>query len=73
MHPVPDIKPATKLGPEQLASSSARKAKIRIALEHLPLRGVSRGRDQPGEVLDQANKLQQILEIGGVHAYVSWI
>jgi len=56
---------------EQLASSSARKAKIRIALGHLPLRGVSRGRDQPGEVLDQANKLQQILEIGGVHAYIS--
>ena len=56
---------------EQLASPIARKAKLRIALGHLPLRGISRGRDQPGEVLNQANQLQQILENGDIHAYIS--
>ena len=55
----------------QLASPIARKAKLRIALGHLPLRGISRGRDQPGEVLNQANQLQQILENGDIHAYIS--
>lgn len=55
----------------QLASQIAKQAKLRMAVGHLSLRGISRGRDLAGEVLDQANQLQQILENGDVHAYIS--
>lgn len=54
-----------------LAGPAARSASRRLVVGHLPLRAVSQGRDQPGEVLAQAAALQQLLERHGVEAYVS--
>lgn len=56
---------------QQLASPAARQARLRLVMGHLPLAGVSQGRDRPGEVLDQAAAVQQLLEAGAVQAYIS--
>ncbi|MCS5699531.1 metallophosphoesterase [Cyanobium sp. FGCU-52] len=55
----------------QLASPAARQARLRLVMGHLPLFGISQGRDRPGEVLDQAAAVQDLLEAGGVQAYIS--
>ncbi|MFM2159313.1 MAG: hypothetical protein RLZZ124_1787 [Cyanobacteriota bacterium] len=55
----------------QLASPEARQARLRLVVGHLPLAGVSQGRDRPGEVLEQAAAVQTLLEEGGVQAYIS--
>jgi len=67
-----------KLSPEQLAwvekslaSSAAQSAKIRIVIGHLPLYAVAVGRDEPGEILDNADKLRLLLERYRVHTYIS--
>ena len=56
---------------QQLASPPARTAQLRLAMGHLPLFGISQGRDRPGEMLDQAAAVQQLLEAGRVQAYIS--
>jgi len=65
--------PAEQLGwaRRQLASPPARQARLRLVVGHLPLAGVSQGRDRPGEVLEQAAALQNLLEEGRVQAYIS--
>ncbi|MGF1492891.1 MAG: metallophosphoesterase family protein [Microcoleaceae cyanobacterium] len=55
----------------QLASEPAQSAKLRIVMGHLPLYAVSPARDKPGEVLQSASELQQLLETYQVHVYVS--
>ncbi|MEB3307188.1 MAG: metallophosphoesterase [Cyanobacteriota bacterium] len=55
----------------QLASPAARQARLRLVMGHLPLAGVSQGRDRPGEVLDQPELLRNLLEEAGVQAYIS--
>jgi hypothetical protein len=55
----------------QLASPAARQARLRLVVGHLPLAGISQGRDRPGEVLDQASAIQELLESGSVQAYIS--
>jgi hypothetical protein len=55
----------------QLAGAAARQARLRLVMGHLPLFGVSQGRDRPGEVLDQAAKVLALLEEGRVLAYIS--
>lgn len=55
----------------QLAGAAARQARLRLVVGHLPLFGVSQGRDRPGEVLDQAAEVQALLEEGRVQAYIS--
>jgi hypothetical protein len=55
----------------QLASPEARAARLRLVVGHLPLAGVSQGRDRPGEVIDQAAVVQSLLEAGRVQAYIS--
>ncbi len=55
----------------QLASPAARQARLRLVVGHLPLFGVSQGRDRPGEVLDRAAEVQALLEEGRVQAYIS--
>jgi hypothetical protein len=55
----------------QLASPQARQAQLRLVVGHLPLAGVSQGRDRPGEVLDQAATVLHLLEAGRVQAYIS--
>ncbi|NJK99723.1 MAG: metallophosphoesterase [Spirulinaceae cyanobacterium SM2_1_0] len=54
-----------------LASDAAQNAKIRILLGHLPLYAVAVGRNQPGDVMDNADKLHALLERYNVHTYIS--
>ncbi len=56
---------------QQLASPAAQEAKFRIALGHLPLYAISQGRDRFGELLNNAEQLQAILERHNVHTYMS--
>lgn len=54
-----------------LASPTAQAAKMRIVIGHLPLYAVAVGRDEPGEILDNADQLRSLLESYHVHTYVS--
>jgi len=56
---------------QQLASARAQQARLRLVVGHLPLFGISQGRDRAGEVLDQAATIQALLETGRVQAYIS--
>jgi 3',5'-cyclic AMP phosphodiesterase CpdA len=56
---------------KSLSSSAAQSAKLRIAIGHLPLYGITVGRDEPGEFLDQAEALRSLLERHNVHTYIS--
>lgn len=56
---------------QQLASPAAQQARLRLVVGHLPLFGISQGRDRPGEMLEQAAAVQQLLEAGRVQAYIS--
>lgn len=40
-------------------------------LGHLPLYAVAIGRNEPGEVMENADRLREILERGKVHTYIS--
>jgi hypothetical protein len=55
----------------QLASAAARSAKLRLVMGHLPPYGLSQGRDRPGEVLHQPERLLELMQRQGVHLYVS--
>lgn len=55
----------------QLATPQARAARFRLVLGHLPLSGVSAGKNRPGEVLREAGALREVMERGQVTAYVS--
>lgn len=54
-----------------LASPAARGARLRLVLGHLPLQAIAQGRERPGEVLQQADTLQRLLERHDVAAYIS--
>ncbi|MGA7934350.1 MAG: metallophosphoesterase, partial [Kovacikia sp.] len=56
---------------KSLASDVAQAAKLRIAIGHLPLYAVAVGRDEPGEILADADKLRAMLERYKVHTYIS--
>ncbi|MFM7423738.1 MAG: metallophosphoesterase family protein [Elainella sp.] len=56
---------------QALSSPAARQAKLRILIGHLPLYGVAVGRDEPGEVMDNADSLRALLEKYSVHTYIS--
>ncbi|GAA0504338.1 metallophosphoesterase [Deinococcus depolymerans] len=55
----------------QLASAPARAAGIRLVVGHLPLAGVSEGKNRAGEVIRDAGPLRQVMQRGQVLAYVS--
>ncbi len=65
--------PAEKLAwvEQALASEAAQSARIRILVGHLPLYAVAIGRDEPGEVMDNADQLRALLEKYDVHTYIS--
>jgi 3',5'-cyclic AMP phosphodiesterase CpdA len=65
--------PADKLAwvETALASEAAQSAKLRIILGHLPLYAVAVGRNEPGEVMDNADQLRALLEKYDVHTYIS--
>jgi 3',5'-cyclic AMP phosphodiesterase CpdA len=56
---------------KSLSSSTAQAAKLRIAIGHLPLYGITVGRDEPGEFLEKAEELRSLLERHNVHTYIS--
>jgi hypothetical protein len=55
----------------QLASGAARGARLRLLIGHLPPFGISEGRDRPGEVLQQPDRLLGLMQRQQVHLYVS--
>ncbi|MBF2025320.1 MAG: metallophosphoesterase [Oscillatoriales cyanobacterium C42_A2020_001] len=65
--------PAEKLAwvEKALASDKAKAAKLRILISHLPLYGVAEGRNQAGDVMDNAEQLRAMLEKYNVHTYIS--
>lgn len=54
----------------QLRTPQARAARFRLVVGHLPLVGISREKNRPGEVIAQAGALRQVLEAGQVTAYL---
>jgi len=56
---------------QALSSEAAQNAKMRVLLGHLPLYSVSVGRNTPGEVMDNGDRLQALLERYNVHTYIS--
>jgi 3',5'-cyclic AMP phosphodiesterase CpdA len=56
---------------KSLSSPAAKAAKLRLAIGHLPLYGISVGRDEPGEFLEKAEELRSLLERHQVHTYIS--
>jgi Calcineurin-like phosphoesterase len=65
--------PAEKLAwvEKTLASPQAKGAKMRILLGHLPLYAVAVGRNETGEVMENADQLRALLERYQVHTYIS--
>lgn len=65
--------PAEKLAwvEQTLASEAAQSARMRVLLGHLPLYGVATGRDRPGEVMAESDRLRALLERYNVHTYIS--
>ena len=65
--------PADKLAwvEQTLASEDAQSARMRILLGHLPLYSVAVGRNEPGEVMENADQLRAMLEKYDVHTYIS--
>lgn len=65
--------PADKLAwvEKALASEVAQSARMRILVGHLPLYAVAIGRNDPGEVMDNADELRALLEKYDVHTYIS--
>ena len=65
--------PADKLAwvERSLASARSQSAQMRVLVGHLPLYAVSVGRNQPGEVMDNADQLRSLLERYHVHTYIS--
>lgn len=54
-----------------LSSPEARQASLRLAIGHLPLYPVAYERETPGNYLDQAPRLRELLERHRVHTYFS--
>lgn len=65
--------PADKLAwvEQALASEAAQSARMRILLGHLPLYAIAVGRDQPGDVMNDADQLYAMLEKYDVHTHIS--
>ena len=56
---------------KSLSSEVAQKAKLRIAIGHLPLYAVAKGRETGGNYLNEADRLRSLLEKYNVHTYIS--
>ncbi|OGK11232.1 MAG: hypothetical protein A2W80_01620 [Candidatus Riflebacteria bacterium GWC2_50_8] len=55
----------------QLQSETARVARLRVVVGHLPLYAISEGRNQASDVLADADALQAMFNAGGVDYYIS--
>ncbi len=56
---------------ESLSSPTAKNAKLRLVIGHLPLYGIAKGRDNPGNYLSKAEEIRLLLESYNVHTYIS--
>ena len=56
---------------QALESPEAQSAELKILLGHLPLYGITEGRNKPGEVMANADQLREMLERHQVHTYIS--
>ncbi|MGY5851305.1 phosphodiester glycosidase family protein [Salegentibacter sp. F14] len=56
---------------QQFKTSEARNAKLRFVMGHMPLYSVAQERDSKGNVLEEPERLQKLLEKYGVHTYIS--
>lgn len=56
---------------KQFSSSEAKNAKFRFVMGHMPLYSVAQERDSKGNVLENPEKLQRLLEKYNVHTYIS--
>lgn len=56
---------------EQLGSTDAREAGVRVMVGHLPLLPIARGRDTPGEYLAEGQALARAWSEAGLDLYVS--
>jgi hypothetical protein len=56
---------------QAFSSPKAQQAKLRILIGHLPLYGVAVGRNEPSELMQNADQLRQMLEKYQVHTYIS--
>lgn len=54
----------------QLATPAARGASFRLVMGHLPLAGISQGKNRSGEIIREGASLRQIMEQGRVTAYL---
>jgi hypothetical protein len=54
-----------------LASEKAQNAKMRVLIGHLPLYAVAIGRNEPSEVMENADQVRAMLEKYRVHTYIS--
>ncbi len=55
----------------ELTSPTAKAAKLRVLLGHLPFYGVSEEKNEPGEVLENGDTLRERLEQLGLDLYIS--
>lgn len=55
----------------QFATPQAQHAKFRFVLGHMPLYSVAQGRDSKGNLLNNPEKLRQLLQKYKVHTYIS--
>ena len=60
-----------KWAEKSLSSELAQKAKLRIAIGHLPLYAVAKGRATAGNYLEDADRLRALFEKYNVHTYIS--
>ena len=60
-----------KWAEKSLSSEAAQKAKLRIAIGHLPLYAVAKGRATAGNYLEDADRLRALFEKYNVHTYIS--
>lgn len=60
-----------KWAEKSLSSELAQKAKLRIAIGHLPLYAVAKGRETAGNYLEDADRLRALFEKYNVHTYIS--
>ncbi|WP_051935808.1 phosphodiester glycosidase family protein [Salegentibacter sp. Hel_I_6] len=56
---------------KQFQTSEAKNAKLRFVMGHMPLYSVAQERDSKGNVLEEPEKLQNLLEKYNVHTYIS--
>jgi Calcineurin-like phosphoesterase len=63
--------PSSQIAWAERSLAAAQSARLRMVLGHLPLHGISVGRERAGDYLDQAKRLQGIFERYNVSTYIS--